>query len=131
MKKTTVRMNVSQQGWREIGGVRKYYRSKAEANYARYLEWLKQNNQIIDWKHEPHEFWFEQIKRGVRSYKPDFLVTENDNAKVWHEVKGWLDPKSITKLNRMRIYYPQEKIVVIRQKDVTNIRRKIVIEGWE
>jgi hypothetical protein len=26
--------------WREIGGIRKYYRSKWEANYARYLEWL-------------------------------------------------------------------------------------------
>ena len=25
------------QGWREIGGIRKYYRSRWEANYARYL----------------------------------------------------------------------------------------------
>jgi hypothetical protein len=36
-------------GWREIGGYRKFYRSKWEANYARYLEWLRARGEITAW----------------------------------------------------------------------------------
>jgi hypothetical protein len=93
-------------GWREIGGKRNYYRSMWEANYARYLEYLKRHHLIMDWEYEPVTFWFESIKRGVRSYKPDFRVTDSDGAVVYHEVKGFMDTKSATKLKRMSKYYP-------------------------
>lgn len=120
-------------GWREIGGKRKYYRSRWEANYARYLEWLKQQGQIADWQHEPETFWFEAIKRGVRSYLPDFRVWENDGSAHLHEVKGWMDARSKTTLKRMAKYHPQERIVVIREKAYNDIARKVggIIEGWE
>ena len=88
-------------GWREIGGKRKYFRSRWEANYARYLEFLKQNKQVLDWAHEPEVFWFEGIKRGCVSYLPDFKVTYIDNAVEYHEVKGWMDDRSKTKMKRM------------------------------
>ena len=52
-------------GWREIGGQRIYARSRWEANYARYLEWLRANGSIAKWEHEPETFWFEGIKRGT------------------------------------------------------------------
>ena len=87
-------------GWREIGGIRKYYRSRWEANYARYLEFLKVNGEIEKWEHEPETFWFEGIKRGVMSYLPDFRVTEKNGDIVFHEVKGWMDARSITKIKR-------------------------------
>lgn len=120
-------------GWREIGGKRNYYRSRWEANYARYLQWLKENGQIIDWQHEPETFWFESIRRGVRSYLPDFRVTENDHSLVLHEVKGWMDSRSKTTLARMAKYYPQQKLVVVREKQYNSIARSVgrVIEGWE
>ena len=54
-------------GWREIAGRRIYFRSRWEANYARYLQWLKDRGEIVDWEYEPETFWFEKIKRGVRS----------------------------------------------------------------
>jgi Mn-dependent DtxR family transcriptional regulator len=120
-------------GWREIGGKRNYYRSRWEANYARYLEWLKQRGEIKDWEHAPETFWFEAIKRGVRSYLPDFRVWENDGTSCLHEVKGWMDARSKTTLKRMAKYHPQERITVIQERAYNEIARKVgpMIEGWE
>lgn len=121
------------QGWREIGGINKYYRSRWEANYARYLEWLKKNNQILSWEHEPQTFWFEGIKRGCMSYLPDFRVTELDGRIVFHEVKGWMDDRSKTKIKRMAIYHPDVKLIVIDGKGYKSIetKAKVLISDWE
>jgi hypothetical protein len=66
--------------WRTIGGVRKFFRSRWEANYARYLEFQKQHGLILGWQHEPETFWFEGVKRGTCSYLPDFKVTLCDRS---------------------------------------------------
>lgn len=119
-------------GWREIGGKRNFYRSRWEANYARYLEWLKSLGEITEWQHEPETFWFEAIRRGVRSYKPDFRVWEKGGSAL-HEVKGWMDDRSRTCLKRMAKYYPNEKLVLIDGRQYRAIRLKVMgmIEGWE
>lgn len=119
--------------WREIGGVRKYYRSRWEANYARYLEWLKKRGEIRSWKHEPKTFWFLAIKRGTRSYLPDFEVVENNGTASYHEVKGWMDDASRVKLKRMAKYYPEEKIVLIDRAAYMAIAKtmKRIIVDWE
>lgn len=121
------------QGWREIGGYKKYYRSRWEANYARYLEWLKGIGEIKAWEHEPDVFWFEGIRRGCMSYLPDFKVTENDGSIAYHEVKGWMDARSKTKIKRMAKYYPDVKLIVIDAKPYKSIERKIGcgLDGWE
>jgi len=120
-------------GWRQIGGKRKYYRSGWEANYARYLQWLKENKQIKEWEHEPKTFWFEKIKRGCRSYLPDFKVIENNGEIVLHEVKGWMDNRSKTKIKRMKKYYPNIKLIIIGKKTYKEIKNKIsgMIKDWE
>jgi hypothetical protein len=120
-------------GWREVGDKRNYYRSRWEANYGRYLQWLKERGAIADWKHEPETFWFEGIKRGVRSYLPDFRVFENDGFSKLHEVKGWMDARSKTTLRRMAKYHPHETIILIRERDYNEIARKVgpMISGWE
>lgn len=120
-------------GWREIGGVRKFYRSRWEANYARYLNWLQNRGDILDWKHEPETFWFEAIRRGVRSYLPDFRVWELDGSTKLHEVKGWMDTRSKTTLKRMAKYHPGETVIVIAERQYREIERKLggLIEGWE
>jgi len=130
----TNRVNTTwKSGWREIGEKRKFYRSKWEANYARYLEWLKRNNQIIDWQHECKTFWFEGIKRGCVSYLPDFLVIDLDNSESYHEVKGWMDDRSKTKLKRMAKYYPEVKLLVIASKEYKELTKKMsaIIPDWE
>lgn len=119
--------------WREIGGYRKYFRSRWEANYARYLQWLKEQGQIAEWAHEPTTFWFEGIKRGTCSYLPDFLVTEKDGSQTYYEVKGWMDDRSKTKLKRMAKYHPAVKLIVVREKEYKAIAKSVgaLIEGWE
>lgn len=120
-------------GWREIGGVRKYYRSQWEANYAHYLQWLKEKGQIADWKHEPKTFWFEGIRRGSVSYLPDFWVKENSGAESYHEVKGWMDDRSKTKIKRMAKYHPTVKLVVIDTKGYRALKASLMglVPGWE
>lgn len=119
--------------WRTIGGKRAFFRSRWEANYARYLEWLKSLGKIKEWEHEPETFWFDKIKRGSVSYLPDFRVTNPDDSVEYHEVKGWMDSRSKTKIRRMAKYHPGVKLIVIQQKEYRAIEQAVglVIAGWE
>lgn len=119
-------------GWREIGGQRIYARSRWEANYARYLEFLKKQGSVRKWEHEPQTFWFNKIRRGARSYLPDFRVTFAGGEVQFHEVKGWMDSRSQTKIKRMRIYHPTIVLRVIGS-DWFKANRSIrnIIPGWE
>lgn len=99
--------------WKEIGGKRIYFRSKWEWRFALYLQSQKESGEIQDWAYEPKTFWFDKIKRGVTSYKPDFSVLEDTGCTIWYEVKGYMDSKSIVKLKRFKKYFPEEKIFVI------------------
>lgn len=133
-KMTMNRANASwKAGWREIGGKRIYFRSRWEANYARYLQWLKERGEICEWDHEPFTFWFEGIKRGCLSYLPDFSVVENSSKIVYHEVKGWMDDRSKTKIKRMAKYHPNVKLVVIDSKQYKALKKRMqpLIAGWE
>lgn len=124
-------------GWREIGGQKKYYRSRWEANYARYLEYLRVRGEVVSWAHEPTTFWFEGIKRGVTSYLPDFHVVypepEGGVREEYHEVKGWMDNKSATKIKRMAKYHPAVKLVVVDKKLYNGLEKEFgnILEGWE
>lgn len=103
----------SNHGWRVIGGKRIYFRSLWEVYFACHLQFLKEKKLIEEWKHESKTFWFENIKRGVRSYLPDFEVSQVDGSRYWVEVKGYMDAKSKTKIKRFNKYYPEEKLVII------------------
>jgi len=119
-------------GWREIGGLKKYYRSKWEANYARYLEFLRLKGRVASWEHEPEVFWFDGIKKGVTNYTPDFRVTNINGSIEYHEVKGWMDPKSVTKIKRMKKYHPSVNLLVIDASIYKSIAQwSRLIPGWE
>ena len=90
-----------------------YFRSSWEYYYAIFLAKLKQQGKIKDFLHEPKCFWFENIKRGVRSYLPDFCIIHLNGTEEWVETKGLLDGRSITKMKRMAKYYPQVKIRLV------------------
>src|SRR5574337_150635 len=51
-----------------------YFRSAWESNYARYLNLLMKMGVVEEWSYEPETFWFEGVRRGTNSYKPDFRV---------------------------------------------------------
>lgn len=122
-----------QAGWRTVGGIKAYFRSKAEANYARYLQFQKEQGLILDWLHEPKTFWFKNILRGCRSYKPDFEAIQLDGSRIWYEVKGYYDSKSLTKIKRFRKYYPSEKLEVIDGTFFKKNKKKLkmIVKGWE
>jgi hypothetical protein len=116
---------IAKGGWVEIGGKRFYTRSLAEKRFAQYLQFLKDKKSISDYHYEPKTFWFEGIKRGCVSYKPDFLIEEIDGSHWWGEVKGYMDPKSATKIKRFQKYFPEEKIRVIDSKWISTNSNKL------
>jgi len=125
--------SIYKNGWREFGGRRRiYFRSQWEANYGRYLQWLKDRKEIADWEFENKTFWF-PIKRGCVSYLPDFKVINNDGSHHWVEVKGYWDKKSVTKVKRFNKYFPEEKLIIIDKIWYSKVGRKLsgLIPGWE
>lgn len=110
-------------GWREIGGKKYYFKSKWEMNFAYYSEWMKQQGEIQDWEYEPDEFWFEGIKRGVCSYRPDFRWKERNGNMTYYEIKGYMDARSNTKIKRMAKYFPSVKLILIDADQYKEIRK--------
>ena len=111
-----------------------FVRSAWEANYARYLNMLKTNGDILKWQYEAEIFEFKRIKRGTRSYRPDFKIWFPDGHIEYHEVKGWLMPTAQTALKRMAKYYPKVKLVIIDKDWFAAVRRQglpALIAGWE
>lgn len=90
-----------------------YFRSSWEANYARYLNWLIAQRQIVRWEYEVDTFEFHKIKRGTRFYTPDFKIHNLNGSIEYHEIKGYMDKRSAIKLRRMAKYYPAIKVVLI------------------
>jgi hypothetical protein len=115
------------QGYYDIGGVVMYFRAAWEAVYATYLAKLVQMRAIKSWDFEPETFWFEGIRRGVCSYKPDFRIKHNDDSIEYIEVKGYMDSKSQTKIKRMAKYYPKIKLTVVNRKGIADIRGRFRI----
>lgn len=102
--------------WVVVGDKRIFVRSRWEFYYAIFLQQLKQQGQIIDWEYEKKTFWFDKIKRGVRSYKPDFEVFHLNGTSELVEVKGYMDDRSKTKITRMRIYYPKINLRIVTRE---------------
>ena len=112
-------------GWFDINGQEMFFRSIWEANYALYLDFLVKIGEIRAWKYEARTFLFDKIITGTRTYKPDFEVLTKNGSIEYHEVKGWMTPKSNTQLKRMKKYHPKVKVIVIDQKAYTDIKNKI------
>lgn len=113
----------------DLGGI--FLRSKWEANYARSLNAMKARGEILDWKYEDTEFEFVGIKRGTRFYKPDFHVFET-GAEYFVEVKGFLDGKSVTALQRMARYHPQVRVLLLDKKRYAELESEFGdLEFWE
>lgn len=108
----------------DLGNI--FFRSKWEANIARYFNFVG-----TKWEYEPKEFFFDGIRKGCVSYKPDFYLPEEDR---WVEVKGYMDQKSKTKLKRFAKYYPEEaaKLEIIDKKKYKEFEKySSLIPGWE
>lgn len=106
-------------GWYDVGGQHCYFRSGLEYRWAQYLELLKGLGEIVKWSYEPRRFEFHKIRSGTVFYTPDFLILygapyEPDHC--WHELKGHLTQRDVTKFRRMAKYYPKEKLILVMQR---------------
>lgn len=111
----------------------KYFRSRWEANYARYLNWLLQEGKIQRWEYEAETFEFIRIIGECQFYTPDFKVIAKDGTVVRVEIKGWMDRKSKIKQARMKKYYPDVQIDLVGPVQYYDLakRMKATIQGWE
>lgn len=110
----------------------RYFRSMWEANYARYLNWMKGLGEVLSWGYETFEFSF-PVKRGTRFYKPDFEITWRDGLHEHVEIKGWMDGKSKTQIARMARYYPHVKVRVVGPKEYLHLAKQVskLVTNWE
>lgn len=119
-------------GYRVIGNIEAFYRSRWEANYARYLDQICLDVTIKSWEHEP-EYFALTIDGKTRRYLPDFRVQKVDGAIEYHEVKGWLCERSKAVLAAMASQYPGVKVIVIDKSPYRQIEKQFSdkIPGWE
>jgi len=110
----------------------RYFRSSWEANYARYLNFLRFHGVIQGWEYEPKTFYF-PIKRGNRHYTPDFLVYFSDGHVEWHEIKGYMDDNSRVKLKRFSKFYPEERLTLVDKTAYNQLSKDVssLIPNWE
>lgn len=118
--------------WVEAGEQRFYARSRWEGNFGLYLEWLRTRGLIMGWAHEPITFWFDGIRRGVCSYKPDFRTDEVTGAAIYWEVKGYMSPQNRTALRRMTKYHPNVTLRLIDAAQYSSIAAQVagLVPGW-
>jgi len=117
-------------GTYDINGKKIFFRSKWEANYALYLDFLIKQKEIKKWEYEPKKFIFEQIQSGTRSYTPDFKIIKNNNNIEWHEVKGHMTASGKTKIKRFKKYYPEEKLILIEEEEYNAIKKWSKLLNW-
>lgn len=129
---TNRRFARSKAGKREDIGI--FVRSSWEANFSRYLNWLQDRGEIVRWEYEPQIFRF-PVKRGNKSYTPDFKVWLTDTEYEWREVKGWMDDASRIKLRRFALHFPEEsaRLELIDSAAYRQLEKEYSAEiaGWE
>jgi hypothetical protein len=110
-----------------------YFRSRWEANWARYLNWLVAAGEVLRWEFEPDTFEFAGIRRGSRFYTPDFKVTNRNGSVEYHEIKGYMTDADRTKLRRMKKYHPAVKVIVVGPNEYKAVAKKMagVLPNWE
>lgn len=102
------------QEWKEVGGKRVFFRSRAEYRYALYLEYLKQRGDIEDWFHEKKTFHFPNQKQAPVNYKPDFEVRHKGGILEYVEIKGHETGRDRSKWKKMAKYFPEVNLRVVR-----------------
>jgi hypothetical protein len=84
-------------------------RSSWEVKYAKYLD-----ESGIKWLYESKTF-----DLGNCTYTPDFYLLSSNS---FVEIKGWMRPRDLKKINLFRKKYPQTILVVLNRKELKELR---------
>jgi hypothetical protein len=135
--------------WKAKSGIREDLgyrtRSKMEANWARFLQhhgyqlWTdKKDPPEGKWyRFEGRKFLFGELRGATSFYLTDFEVWPGyfDPTRPYelHEIKGYLDGPSKTKLNRMKKYYADVALELVTSPVFSQITKgyKTIIPHWE
>lgn len=127
-------------GEREIGGKSISFDSSYEANFARFLQHLKEKKEILAFVKNTTKFPFSETvdlskvcKTGTiqRSYTPDFLVFYPDWTYTVFEIKGWMNKRDDLKKAQFEKDYSGLKLEYVRKKDLLQIQNSLTLPWWE
>ena len=102
----------NESGWRFIkdDDIPIWFQTKWAANYARYLEWLRNAGYFKEWRYQPKNFPIKGIRGG---YTPDFRILRNDEAHFWIETKNIHEDLDLyEKTVYFEMNYPDETLVM-------------------
>jgi len=88
-----------------------HFKSKLEYRWANHLELLKQAGEIKGWSYETHTFVFDNV--GLRNWKVDFEVRNNDDTFEYFEAKGKLRKSDIDKLKLLNRDRPEVEVTYV------------------
>jgi hypothetical protein len=60
-------------------------------------------------------------------------VDGREKTEFWVEVKGWMDPKSATKIKRFKKYFPEHNLIIIDKEwfKSNSAKLRLIIKDWE
>lgn len=94
------------------------FKSKFEANWALYLQFLKEQGKIFNWDYENRTFEFphESSSQRFQQYTPDFVIWEKERGKPYYqECKGYYTGRDTTRFRRLLRHYPDIIIELVTQ----------------
>lgn len=109
----------AQERTRALGRLPKGVMNKTEAAYARHLEALKFQGEILEYWHEKIKF---KIGTSVCWYEPDFLVMTKTGEIEVHEVKGKWEEDALVKIKALALHFPFRVIALRLVKGQWEIR---------
>jgi hypothetical protein len=103
------------------------FRSRMEADWARWLEFQVENGDIAGWLYEPCVFHFPTLT--APRYRPDFLVITPSGRCYFQEVKGLETSRDRTLQRRMAKYHPSVTIEQVNRRRFVDVMATAVPAG--
>lgn len=97
--------------WTDARGRVFVFKSRWELAYAQHLD-----TQGLIWEYEPCKFGLKECS----CYTPDFAVYRDGDVE-YHEVKGWLDQRTMRRLSEFRRLYPSERLRIVGPSDMVQL----------
>ena len=110
--------------------------SNYEYDYALYLDYLLANKKIKYWFRNSTRLPFSKAisyrNRTQYTYTPDFWIITNKGQLELHEVKGWMNDRSIEILKQLKKDYKDLKTVFIDRKEMIKLQKtyRLIIKDW-
>lgn len=104
--------------YKDVRGREHVFKSTWELKYAKHMD-----ESGLTWDYEPTKFGLPRCQ----CYTPDFRVELDGGGVVYREVKGWLDEKSMDRVEEFIGRYPKVKLEILGPVEMVELG---LIESW-